>query len=1098
MHFISLFLISFLVGCNPTDNNSIPELVGIKSTTTNSGNAKRKHYLRIMRQSNLIGVGNTNVLIGSSFAIRTVLVDEEGSFVREIAATWFATGTLKNTDLAISSGNPSINAIFSPTIVSSGTISATVDDITLIRQYNITPNTTSTGTIEATTAIIEDQIIAVSGNSQTGIAGQNLATPLKIRVLNSGNIPVENVSVTFAIVGGGGSIITAQPILTDASGEATATVQLGVVAGTNNNAISVTMSTGTITQVLFNASSTAGPASKLAFYQQPNGATTNSPFYTQPVVEIQDTNGNRVSSATNAVTLSLGVGGGALAGTLTNNASSGRAQYTNVRYNLQENNITIVASAGGLTSATSNPFNVGQVDPSAQCLAHANYVTTEGGCLDLISGLVWGATGGGTYTWHQAVWDSTYTSVEPEAWENALTLIDDVDGVHADTQDANVAAYCHGLSESGYEDWRLPTVGEVVAARSNGANTGLPNSNFNLWTSSRTGNGCTATANNKCRYNISTGVTAASISANTLQYVRCVRKPRAVDMVFQTQPAALTKGFGVNVPFETQPVIAFKDSLNNTDIFANYPVTLTAVDGAGNLVGTTTVNAVSGVATFTGIAHNTAETIRIKASAVGFNDVYSGNITINQNYPWALCQTSASAIDFINGNGGCKMKINGMIFSSASTANKTWFDAVWDDAPFDMNTADSEDNGKINDYDTGASYVPGVDTDSSLTHYCKNLEESGYTDWFLPDYTTLSALTTRAPTTSVNFHSTNIWTSATYATTPANAWRYGTTNLMVNTSAKTSSMKVVCVRQDPPTQLVFTTQPNSAADGYAAGIVWASQPAITIYDADGARMRGMNIDVTLRAYLSDGVTPATGNLWVNDVNNGTSVTVTATNGLATFSGLSYDKANETILLKASVDPISWKGATLNIPAVNSNLLVIPLHHTLAECATPSANWQTQNGGCQDMQAGGVVWSRVFGGTRSWHQTVWDFSVNGHPDAEENDAEDGVRTDDYDLALGPLATYDNDPASYCHTLRYNGYSDWRVATYAEMNVGLKGSARAGIDQVYTTPAAASYLWSSATDQAAQANGYIFRVSTKTWHTVQVAKTTAYYTICVREP
>lgn len=67
-----------------------------------------------------------------------------------------------------------------------------------------------------------------------------------------------------------------------------------------------------------------------------------------------------------------------------------------------------------------------------------------------------------------------------------------------------------------------------------------------------------------------------------------------------TQPPVGSGESGV--PFRTQPVITILDANGNVATGANTPVTVAVASGAGSLMGTTTVNAVNGVATFADLA----------------------------------------------------------------------------------------------------------------------------------------------------------------------------------------------------------------------------------------------------------------------------------------------------------------------------------------------------------------------------------------------------------------------------------------------------------------------------------------------------------------
>jgi hypothetical protein len=104
------------------------------------------------------------------------------------------------------------------------------------------------------------------------------------------------------------------------------------------------------------------PPTQLGFVQQPpvNGytATVLSPAMT---VRLLDVNGQPVSKSSVLITLSIGSnpGGSTLNGTVTRlTNSSGVATFNDIKINNVGTSYTLVASSTGLTSTTSNAFNV--------------------------------------------------------------------------------------------------------------------------------------------------------------------------------------------------------------------------------------------------------------------------------------------------------------------------------------------------------------------------------------------------------------------------------------------------------------------------------------------------------------------------------------------------------------------------------------------------------------------------------------------------------------------------------------------------------------------------------------------------------------------
>lgn len=98
------------------------------------------------------------------------------------------------------------------------------------------------------------------------------------------------------------------------------------------------------------------PPAILAFVQQPSNALTASPISPAITVAVEDATGNKVTTATNVVTLAL-VSGTGLGGTLTATASNGLATFSNVTEGTA-GNYMLLATSGGLASATSTSFSV--------------------------------------------------------------------------------------------------------------------------------------------------------------------------------------------------------------------------------------------------------------------------------------------------------------------------------------------------------------------------------------------------------------------------------------------------------------------------------------------------------------------------------------------------------------------------------------------------------------------------------------------------------------------------------------------------------------------------------------------------------------------
>jgi hypothetical protein len=103
-----------------------------------------------------------------------------------------------------------------------------------------------------------------------------------------------------------------------------------------------------------------GSATKLGFSVQPTSATGGAAITPAVQVEIQDVGGNRVSGATNSVTVAIAnnANAGTLSGTKTVAAVNGVATFNGVSIDSAGTGYTLNASASGLTGATSDAFDV--------------------------------------------------------------------------------------------------------------------------------------------------------------------------------------------------------------------------------------------------------------------------------------------------------------------------------------------------------------------------------------------------------------------------------------------------------------------------------------------------------------------------------------------------------------------------------------------------------------------------------------------------------------------------------------------------------------------------------------------------------------------
>ncbi len=224
-----------------------------------------------------------------------------------------------------------------------------------------------TGATSAVFAVTTaDHLVYVSGDGQLGIVGNTLGTPLIVQVVDTNGAPVEGVLVNFAVTGGGGSVGSAT-VYSDTNGIASTTFTLGMTSGTSNNTVVASAFVpGNPNSYTFYASADPGIAAKLGVQTQPStNAVAGVAFATQPVIRIEDVNGNLIAGDnTTVVTVARGTGTGTgatgLQGTLNVTAVNGIVTFTNLSYNKAEM-INLVFTASGLTGT--NSVNI-VVDPA--------------------------------------------------------------------------------------------------------------------------------------------------------------------------------------------------------------------------------------------------------------------------------------------------------------------------------------------------------------------------------------------------------------------------------------------------------------------------------------------------------------------------------------------------------------------------------------------------------------------------------------------------------------------------------------------------------------------------------------------------------------
>lgn len=302
---------------------------------------------------------------------------------------------------------------------------------------------------------------------------------------------------------------------------------------------------------------------------------------------------------------------------------------------------------------------------------------------------------------------------------------------------------------------------------------------------------------------------------------------------FSTQPGGSAVAAA---SLSTQPAVQVVDSSGNG--IAGVSVTLTAftasgcgsgASAAGTLANATATTNTSGIATFTSTSYTKAETIYLKATAGSASVCSSGSATVTAGTGSVLSISTAPSASALAGVAFATQPVVKIYDSSGNLSNSS---AVVTLTPY--LTADCST--------TAATGTLGSNTATA----------SGGTATFAGVNHSI------AETIYIKATSGSLTSACTAATTTVTA--------------------------PVATKISFSTQPVGAA----AGSAFATQPVVTIQDADNNTVTSSSATVT----LAIGTNPSSGTL-------GGIKTVTAVNGVATFSGLWLDNAGAGYTLTAT-------------------------------------------------------------------------------------------------------------------------------------------------------------------------------------------------------
>ena len=380
-------------------------------------------------------------------------------------------------------------------------------------------------------------------------------------------------------VTGGGGSVSVASSNTNALGVATTAWTLGLSAGGGAVVASATGLAGS--PVSFASTAIASAATKLAIVTQPANVAAGASITPSIVVQALDSTNNPVGTFAGSVSLAIGTNPGAatLGGTTTVTASGGVATFTGVTLNKAGTGYALVASAGGLTAIGSAAFNVTNGSAVALAVSGGN---NQGGAV---------ATALGSSL--------------------AVTV---TDGSGNPVPGVTV-------------NWSVAGGGGSLGALSSVTNgAGLASTTWTL--------GALAGLQ-------SVTATAAGLAGSPATISATAAAGSATKLAITVQPASATAGVNVAPSL----VVTAEDASGNvaTTFSGNVALALSTNPGGATLGGTTSVNAVAGVATFTNVSLNRAASgYRISATA--------GGLALDNSAAFAISAAAPAAITVSGGN----------------------------------------------------------------------------------------------------------------------------------------------------------------------------------------------------------------------------------------------------------------------------------------------------------------------------------------------------------------------------------------------------------------------------------------------------------------
>ncbi len=266
--------------------------------------------------------------------------------------------------LTIAAGTSSVNFVYHDTKAGTPVLTATAAALA-------NPTATQTETVVGPAGAMT---VAVSAQTPNPVAAGSTATYTVTVTNNLGATHDIGITAIDGLpTGAGGTITSAACVRTTSGNTATFTLSAATGAATPNStstiAVVATAYVSNFGSCSIGTSATAegtgtlavtAPAAQLIFSQQPTTTVHGVSITPAVTVLVVDANYSVVTSSNATVTIAIGTnpGTGTLSGTLSVAAVNGVATFSTLKLSTAGTGYTLAATATGLTSTTSNAFNV--------------------------------------------------------------------------------------------------------------------------------------------------------------------------------------------------------------------------------------------------------------------------------------------------------------------------------------------------------------------------------------------------------------------------------------------------------------------------------------------------------------------------------------------------------------------------------------------------------------------------------------------------------------------------------------------------------------------------------------------------------------------